>query len=82
MATGFVWHELYGWHDTGTYAGLMVAGVAALDVKALLLDVLEMLFRVNAKDLLLGRRARLDAREVLGQARDLDEGGKAHLALR
>jgi acetoin utilization deacetylase AcuC-like enzyme len=26
MSTGFVWNELYGWHDTGTYAGLMVAG--------------------------------------------------------
>ena len=23
MATGFVWHELYGWHDTGTNAGLL-----------------------------------------------------------
>jgi len=23
MATGFVWHELYGWHDTGTYNGLL-----------------------------------------------------------
>lgn len=23
MATGYVWHELYGWHDTGTYAGLL-----------------------------------------------------------
>lgn len=23
MATGYVWHELYGWHDTGTNAGLM-----------------------------------------------------------
>lgn len=23
MTTGYVWHELYGWHDTGTRAGLM-----------------------------------------------------------
>jgi len=23
MATGYVWHELYGWHDTGTNAGLL-----------------------------------------------------------
>ena len=23
MTTGFVWHELYGWHDTGTNAGLL-----------------------------------------------------------
>lgn len=23
MTTGYVWHELYGWHDTGTYAGLL-----------------------------------------------------------
>ena len=22
MTTGYVWHELYGWHDTGTNAGL------------------------------------------------------------
>lgn len=24
--TGYVWHELYSWHDTGTYAGLIPAG--------------------------------------------------------
>lgn len=23
MTTGYVWHELYGWHDTGTSAGLL-----------------------------------------------------------
>ena len=23
MATGYVWHELYGWHDTGRYAGYL-----------------------------------------------------------
>ncbi len=23
MTTGYVWHELYGWHDTGTAAGLL-----------------------------------------------------------
>ena len=23
MATGYVWHELYGWHDTGTNSGLL-----------------------------------------------------------
>lgn len=23
MATGFVWHELYGWHDTSTFAGFL-----------------------------------------------------------
>ena len=23
MSTGYVWHELYGWHDTGTAAGLL-----------------------------------------------------------
>ena len=23
MATGYVWHELYGWHDTGTFAGFL-----------------------------------------------------------
>jgi acetoin utilization deacetylase AcuC-like enzyme len=23
VTTGFVWHELYGWHDTGTNAGLL-----------------------------------------------------------
>lgn len=23
MTTGYVWHELYGWHDTGTNAGLL-----------------------------------------------------------
>ncbi|MBB5953687.1 acetoin utilization deacetylase AcuC-like enzyme [Saccharothrix tamanrassetensis] len=25
MATGYVYHELYGWHDTGTHAGLVPA---------------------------------------------------------
>ncbi|RKT53804.1 class II histone deacetylase [Saccharothrix australiensis] len=25
MATGYVYHELYGWHDTGTHAGLAPA---------------------------------------------------------
>lgn len=24
--TGYVWHEQYAWHDTGTYAGLVPAG--------------------------------------------------------
>ncbi|MDV6270797.1 class II histone deacetylase [Rhodococcus globerulus] len=24
--TGYVWHELYGWHDTGNYAGLLPPG--------------------------------------------------------
>ena len=23
MATGYVWHELYGWHDTSSHAGLL-----------------------------------------------------------
>ena len=27
MTTGYVWHELYGWHDTGTYAGLVPASL-------------------------------------------------------
>ncbi len=26
MATGFVWHERYLWHDTGTAAGMVPAG--------------------------------------------------------
>ncbi|MHB1430767.1 MAG: class II histone deacetylase [Streptosporangiaceae bacterium] len=26
MATGYVWHERYGWHDTGTAAGFLPAG--------------------------------------------------------
>ncbi len=26
MTTGFVWHELYMWHDTGTHAGIMPPG--------------------------------------------------------
>jgi acetoin utilization deacetylase AcuC-like enzyme len=26
MATGFVWHEQYAWHDTGTTAGVLPAG--------------------------------------------------------
>ena len=25
MTTGYVWHELYGWHDTGTSAGAAYA---------------------------------------------------------
>ncbi|MBW4717923.1 class II histone deacetylase [Saccharothrix obliqua] len=25
MSTGYVYHELYGWHDTGTHAGLLPA---------------------------------------------------------
>ena len=28
MATGFVWHEIYMWHDTGTHAGIMPPGGA------------------------------------------------------
>jgi glycosyltransferase involved in cell wall biosynthesis len=27
MTTGYVWEELYGWHDTGTAAGLLTPGV-------------------------------------------------------
>lgn len=27
MATGYVWHELYGWHDTGTFAGFLRPGL-------------------------------------------------------
>ena len=30
MATGYVWHELYGWHDTSTNAGLMPGNSTAL----------------------------------------------------
>jgi acetoin utilization deacetylase AcuC-like enzyme len=26
MTTGYVWHERYAWHDTGTHAGLVPAG--------------------------------------------------------
>lgn len=26
MSTGFVWHEQYMWHDTGSYAGVVPAG--------------------------------------------------------
>jgi len=26
VTTGFVWHELYMWHDTGTHAGIMPPG--------------------------------------------------------
>ncbi len=26
MSTGFVWHEIYMWHDTGTHAGIMPPG--------------------------------------------------------
>ena len=29
MTTGYVWHELYGWHDTGTYAGLLPASLTS-----------------------------------------------------
>lgn len=29
MATGYVWHELYGWHDTGTNTGLFPANPLA-----------------------------------------------------
>ena len=29
MSTGYVWHELYGWHDTGTYAGLLPASLTS-----------------------------------------------------
>ncbi|GIH67387.1 class II histone deacetylase [Microbispora siamensis] len=28
MTTGYVWHERYAWHDTGTHAGLLPAGGA------------------------------------------------------
>lgn len=27
MATGYVWHELYGWHDTSSHAGLLPPGL-------------------------------------------------------
>ena len=27
MTTGYVWEELYGWHDTGTAAGLLTPGL-------------------------------------------------------
>ena len=27
MTTGYVWHELYGWHDTGTFAGFLRPGL-------------------------------------------------------
>lgn len=30
MTTGYVWHELYGWHDTGTNAGLLPGDNAML----------------------------------------------------
>ena len=30
MATGYVWHELYGWHDTGTNAGLLPGNSTSL----------------------------------------------------
>ncbi len=26
VATGFVWHEIYMWHDTGTHSGVMAPG--------------------------------------------------------
>jgi acetoin utilization deacetylase AcuC-like enzyme len=29
MTTGYVWEELYGWHDTGTAAGLFQSGLDA-----------------------------------------------------
>jgi len=29
MSTGYVWHELYGWHDTSTFAGLVPASTTA-----------------------------------------------------
>jgi acetoin utilization deacetylase AcuC-like enzyme len=29
MATGYLWHELFGWHDTGTNTGLFVSDPAA-----------------------------------------------------
>ena len=29
MATGYLWHELFGWHDTGTNTGLFPADPAA-----------------------------------------------------
>ena len=29
--TGFVWHELYMWHDTGTYAGVLPSGHGILE---------------------------------------------------
>jgi acetoin utilization deacetylase AcuC-like enzyme len=29
--TGFVWHELYMWHDTGTYAGVLPSGRGILE---------------------------------------------------
>lgn len=28
--TGFVWHELYAWHDTGSYAGILQADPATM----------------------------------------------------
>lgn len=30
-ATGFVWHELYMWHDTGRYAGILPSGDGVLE---------------------------------------------------
>lgn len=30
MSTGYVWHELYGWHDTGTRAGLLPGDSTAI----------------------------------------------------
>ena len=29
MTTGYVWHELNGWHETGTYAGLPPASLTS-----------------------------------------------------
>lgn len=26
MRTGWIWHERYAWHDTGTWAGVLPAG--------------------------------------------------------
>jgi acetoin utilization deacetylase AcuC-like enzyme len=31
LKTGFVWHELYMWHDTGTYAGVLPSGNSILE---------------------------------------------------
>lgn len=31
LKTGFVWHELYMWHDTGTYAGVLPSGHGILE---------------------------------------------------
>ncbi|MEO0412506.1 MAG: class II histone deacetylase [Pseudomonadota bacterium] len=31
LKTGFVWHELYMWHDTGTFAGVLPSGNSILE---------------------------------------------------